>query len=249
MKQVWTPMTTSPLAPTRSRDSVDGELYGIRDSVSGMTLRFYHPHRRFDLWTAYAEGARASYRRYHVETALSLPDADSRSSTPVFAVTSDDDGKIWAGWYVNGPLRSVQQAYAPREFASEPVSASLVTDWIERALPEGVIELKGAWVDPASAQKSALADLTSRAFLHAMRLLGVRHAYCSAAEHAASRWFNSGAEELPGIIPARYPDDRYRTTMLCWDMETSLQRSTAEQRALFEAECEHVTGDLAERIR
>lgn len=241
--------TTSPLASHPSRISDSGELYGFRDSVSGMTLRFYRPNRRFDLWTAYADGARATYERYRVENALSLPTTTDLSSTPVFAVTSDDTGKVWAGWYVNGPLPAVHHAYAPSEFASEPVSASLVTDWISNALPEGVIELKGAWVDPASDQKSALADLTSRAFLHAMRLLGVRYAYCSAAEHAASRWFNSGARELPDIIPARYPDDRYRTTMLCWDMATSLELSTPEQRALFEAECEQVTGDPAERIR
>ncbi|SEF15914.1 hypothetical protein [Jiangella alba] len=229
-------MTTSPLK------SAARELYGFRDDVSGMTMRFYTPAQGFGHWTTYADGARASYQRYRVEQALTLPAVTDESEAPVFAITSDDSGKVWAGWYVNGPLRSMRDAYAPREFASEPVSASLVSDWIEAALPEGVIELKGAWVDPASEHKSALADLTSRAFLHAMRVLGVRYAYCSAAEHAASRWFNSGAEELPGIIPARYPDDRYRTTMLTWDGATAIERATDEQRRLFENECRTATG-------
>lgn len=231
---------TSPLRT--SQRTTAQELYGFRDEVSGMTLRFYIPSLRFDLWTTYVDGARSSYRRYRVERALTLPDATQDSAAPVFAIVSDDAGKVWAGWYANGPLRSMRDAYAPREFVSEPVSASLVTDWIEAALPDGVIELKGAWVDPTSEHKSALADLTSRAFLHAMRLLGVRHAYCSAAEHAASRWFNSGALELPGIIPARYPDDRYRTTMLCWDADTALEGATEEQRRLFLEECRTATG-------
>ncbi|TDD67313.1 hypothetical protein E1262_19660 [Jiangella aurantiaca] len=233
-------MTTSPLKS--SERTTTRELYGFRDEVSGMTLRFYTPSRRFDHWTTYMNGAQASYQRYRVEQALTLPAATQASTTPVFAITSDDSGRVWAGWYANGPLRSMRDAYAPREFVSEPVSASLVSDWIEAALPEGVIELKGAWVDPTSEHKSALADLTSRAFLHAMRMLDVRYAYCSAAEHAASRWFNSGAEELPGIIPARYPDDRYRTTVLTWDAETAMERATQEQRRLYDAECRTATG-------
>jgi hypothetical protein len=233
-------MTTSPLRT--AQHAAARELYGFRDEVSGMTLRFYTPSLRFDHWTTYVDGARSSYRRYRVERALTLPAATTASDAPVFAIASDDAGKVWAGWYANGPLRSMRDAYAPREFVSEPVSASLVTDWIEAALPDGVIELKGAWVDPTSEHKSALADLTSRAFLHAMRLLDVRYAYCSAAEHAASRWFNSGAQELAGIIPARYPDDRYRTTMLCWDAESALERATAEQRGMYLEECRTATG-------
>ncbi|WP_053204878.1 hypothetical protein [Jiangella muralis] len=230
---------TSPLKPAAPTTR---ELYGFRDEASGMTMRFYTPSRRFDHWTAYADGARASYRRFHVEQALALPVATQESSSPVFAIVSDDSGKVWAGCYVNGPLRSVRDAYAPREFVSEPVSASLASDWIEAALPDGVIELKGVWVDATAEHKSALADLMSRAFVHAMRLLGVRHAYCSAAEHAAPRWSNSGAEELPGVIPARYPDDRYRTTMLTWDAEKAVGRATDEQRRLFENEFRTATG-------
>ncbi|PZF84042.1 hypothetical protein [Jiangella anatolica] len=207
-----------------------------------MMMRFSTPNRRFDRWTAYADGARASYRRHLVEHALALPVVTPESRAPVFAIASDDSGKVWAGCYVNGPLRSVRDAYAPREFGAEPVSASLVTDWIEGALPYGVIELKAVWVDATAEHKSALADLMSRAFVHAIRVLGVRYAYCSAAEHAAPRWVNSGAVELPGIVPARYPDDRYRTTMLTWDGETALERATDEQRRLFEHDFRTATG-------
>ncbi|MBB5786802.1 hypothetical protein [Jiangella mangrovi] len=235
---------TSPLSTPLSaaQHTTTRELYGFRDEASGTTLRFSMPNRRFDQWMAYADGARASYRRHHVEHALALPVATQESGAPVFAIASDDGGKVRAGCYVNGPLRSVRDAYAPRELAGEPLSATLATHWIEAALPDGVIELKGVWVDATSEHKSVLADLMSRAFVHAMRLLGVRYAYCSAAEHAASRWANSGAEELPGVIPARYPDDRYRTTMLTWDAATAVGRATEEQRRLFENEFRTATG-------
>lgn len=210
-----------------------GELYAFRDKTSGMWLRFYTPARRYDLWREYVDGARRTYRKYHVEKALTLPEADLTSQTPVFSVMTDDAGKVRAGWYANGPLQAVTDAYAPREFASEPVSASLIAGWIDDVIPEGVLELKGAWVDPSTDLKAALADLTSRAFVHAMHMLGARYAYCTAAEHAAPRWFNSGAREMPGIVPAAYPDERYRTTVLWWDARTALDLSTPEQRSLF----------------
>jgi nitroreductase len=217
------------------------ELYGFRDAATGMWLRLLAPSRRFDLWRSYVEGARRAYQKYQVEKALHIPDATPESQTPIFAVATDDSGIVRAGLYVNGPLTTVHNAHTPREFASEPVSASVAAAWIAQALPAGVIEVKGVWVDPSSEHKAALADLMARTFVHAMRYLGVRHAYCSAAEHAASRWCNSGGRQLPGIVPAAYPDKRYRTTMLWWDVETSLELSSIEQRQLFISECGQAT--------
>lgn len=218
--------------------AVADELYAFRDRVSGMWLRFYNPARRFDLWRAYVEGACRTYRQFRVESALRLPDATPESAAPIFAVVTDDDGYVQGGWHINGPLRAVSEAIAPREFASEPLSASLVSEWIANAVPEGVIEVKAVWVEPTADMKPALADLTSRAFVHAMHCLGVRYAFCTAAEHAAPRWSNSGARELPGIVPAAYPDDRYRTTFLCWDMETALDLASPTQRLLFDVEAQ-----------
>ena len=226
-------MTAIQPTQTHQMTTATNELYAFRDKTSGMWLRFYTPSRRYDMWREYTDGARRTYSKYRVENALTLPEADPTSQAPVFSVMTDDTGRVWAGWYANGPLQAVADAYAPREFASEPVSASLIAGWIDGALPEGVIELKGAWVDPSSELKAALADLTSRAFVHAMHLLGARYAYCTAAEHAAPRWFNSGAREMPGIVPAAYPDERYRTTVLWWDAQTALDLSTSEQRSLF----------------
>ncbi len=226
-------MTVTNPPETDQPTTTTDELYGFRDAVSGMWLRFYNPARRFDLWQEYVAGAQRTYQKYRVENALTVPAASSTSTAPIFAVMSDDAGRVWAGWYANGPLQAVGDAYAPREFAAEPISAALITDWICDVIPAGVLELKGAWVDPSSDLKTSLADLTSRAFVHAMRLVGARYAYCTAAEHAAPRWFNSGAREMQNIVPAAYPDNRYRTTVLWWDGETSLEQSTPEQRQLF----------------
>ncbi|WP_051426484.1 hypothetical protein [Jiangella gansuensis] len=227
--------STSPrnaITPTRATTA----LYEFRDELSGTWLRFYTPARRFDLWQEYVAGAQRTYQRYRVENALRIPPATAETDVPFFAVASDDDGVVRAGWYTNGRLGAVSAAHAPSEFASEPFSAAMVAGWIDGVLEAGVMEMKGAWVDPESEHKSALADLLARSYLHALHVVGVPYAFGTAAEHAAPRWNQSGARSLDGIVFAAYPDDRYRTTFLWWHIDESPRLCTPEQRELFEAE-------------
>ena len=218
------------------------ELYGFRDSAADVWLRFYSPARRYDLWEAYVDGARRTYQRFNVESALTLPPVTRVSETPIFSVVTDEQGSVIAGAQINGPLTSLSQAYAPREFVGEPQSAALIAQRIFDAIPEGVFEIKGVWVDPSAGQKVALADVMSRSFVHAMYFLRVRHAFCTAAEHAAPRWCNSGGRPVPGVVPTPYPDERYRTTALWWDQQTWLQFATTEQAQLFVEESLWATG-------
>lgn len=231
-----TPLGADLLAATRS------ELYGFRDQTSGLWLRFYTPAMRFDLWRAYIDGARSTYRRFRVENALRLPTATPQSFWPIFAVAVDDDGTTRGGWYTMGPLAEVSHAHAPSEFASEPYSAALIVDWISSVLDEGVMEMKAAWVDPSSEHKSAIADLLARSYLHAMGVVGVKYAFGTAAEHAAPRWRNSGAQTLPGIVLAAYPDERYRTTFLWWGVDISPYMCSEDQQELYFNERDAVTG-------
>ncbi|TDE08241.1 hypothetical protein [Jiangella asiatica] len=217
-------------------------LYQFRDEPSQTWLRFYTPARRFDLWDEYVAGARRTYQRYRVESALKIPPATADSPGPFYAVASDDDGVVRGGWYTNGRLDSVTSAHAPSEFASQPYSAAMVADWIDGVLDTGVMEMKGAWVDPASEHKSALADLLARSYLHALHVVGVAYAFGTAAEHAAPRWGQSGARSLDGLVLATYPDERYRTTFLWWHVDGSPELCAPEQRELYEAERRQALG-------
>ncbi|NED99869.1 hypothetical protein [Phytoactinopolyspora halotolerans] len=211
-------------------------LLGFRDSASGASIGFYRPADRYDLWEAYVAGVRWAYQQHGAEAALKLPPVTLESMTPVFAVITDDDGMVIGGWYANGPLTAVSQAFAPSEFAADPISATLIAEWIDRALQEGAFEFKGVWANPVAPLKSALADLLARSFFHAMHLLGVRYAFCTAAMHAAPRWMSSGGRPLPGIPPTTYPDERYLTSFLHWDIKSAFRLSTSAQRRLFAAD-------------
>lgn len=229
------PTTPATVVPALSGRTTS-ELYGFHDSVSGTRLRFFNPVRRYDLWEEYVAGARRTYQKYRVESALRIPPASPHTTAPIFAVATDDSDTVRAGWYTKGPLTAVNEAHAPAEFASEPFSAALVADWIAGVLPAGVMEMKGAWVDPSSEDKSALADLLARSYLHAMHVVGVRYAFGTAAEHAAPRWGNSGANSLPDIVLAAYPDERYRTTFLWWSIDGSPAGCAPEQKELYDEE-------------
>lgn len=227
-----------PYTATQYMSTERDQLFGFRDSISGARLGFYRPADRYDLWEGYVAGVTRTYRHFGAEMALTLLPTTPDSSTPIFAVAMDDDDSIVAGWYVNGPLNSVTQAFAPEEFAADPVSAALIADWISTAIPHGVIELKGGWVDIEAQNKSALAGVVGRSVIHALRALNVNYAFATAAEHATRRWRHTGGRPLPGIAPTPYPDERYLTSFFSWDVDSAYRQSTVEQRRLFAADLE-----------
>lgn len=241
-------MTQAPLTRIPRTVTNRGELFGFRDGASGSWIRFYRPVDRFDLWQAYCDGAARTYRQFGADNALSLLPADPQSTTPIFAVVTDDHERVIAGWYANGPLTSVTSAFAPGEFAADPVSAAMIADWIHHVLPEGVIELKAGWVDSTASGKGALAGLIARSFVHALHFLGVRYAFGTVAQHAAKRWSGAGARPLPGIPPTAYPDERYLTSFFQWDVKSAFRYSTPEQRSLFISDLQPAPAGSVEKV-
>src|SRR5690606_3149441 len=122
-----------------SRETQNRYRFGARGS--GAWLSFHRPSDSFDLCAAYVGGARHSYQKYRVESALRIPDVTLESHTPTFAVVTDERGVVHGGWYADGPLTSVGDAYALSELGSEPISAALVAEWISGVLPAGVMEM------------------------------------------------------------------------------------------------------------
>ncbi|WP_166356391.1 hypothetical protein [Phytoactinopolyspora limicola] len=208
-------------------------LFGFRDSATGLRMEFHLPVHRFDLWQGYVEGVTRIYRTYGAESALRIPAVSPESPTPIFAVALDEDDTVVGGWYVNGPLTAVTEAYAPSEFAADPVYATLIAEWISHVIPDGAIELKAGWVDANNPARSQIANAIGRSVSHALRELNATYAFATAAEHATRRWARSGARPLPGIGPTPYPDERYLTHFYYWHAASTVIRSDTEQQELF----------------
>jgi hypothetical protein len=61
------------------------------------------PSAQPDLWTAYLEGARTSYRRFRVERVLEYEKTRDGKSTTLFFAAIDHDGQVAGGMRVRGP--------------------------------------------------------------------------------------------------------------------------------------------------
>jgi hypothetical protein len=195
--------------------------------TAGVWFEFHVPRTSPILWRHYLDGAEVAYRRRGVESALELDLVADGRSTSIFAVAREPDGQVVAGVRFQGPLLEVDQAHVSLEFAGSP-GEDMVRDALAYRIPAGVTEFKAGWVADGHRAHDALSDGVARCFVHGMRLLGARHGCCSAGAFATRRWESSGGRAMPGLEPVPYPNDRYQTTLLWWDLENT--RDLADRR-------------------
>lgn len=208
---------------------VPGSILGAYfEPLSGRHFVVAQPTAQPELWAAYLEGARRNYRQYGVESAIEYDEVRDGRSTALFAAAIDDDGRVVGGLRVRGRLAHAEQAHALREWAGRPGTAEMTTQIAQR-LPAGVIEVKAVWVDHDTDHKAALTAALARAFVHAMDLLQVRYALCTAAAHAVTRWQTSGGVVSAEVPAVAYPDERYRTLLMWWDRSRISDSVSCEQ--------------------
>src|SRR6202035_2051777 len=109
----------------------------------------------------------------------------------------DDSDRVVAGVRCHGPLQSASDAYVLRELDGHPrlqVGRAVLTDRVA----SGVVEMKGAWVDP-DFDRSGLSATIARCAVHAMNWFGARFAICSCATRTAPRWETTGGRRLEGL--------------------------------------------------
>ena len=199
--------------PSWASGDVAGELF---DAVSGRLFVVARPAAQPDLWAAYLEGARVSYCRYGVESAVDYDRVRDGAATSLFVAAVGSDGRVVGGLRVQGPYTRVDQACALREWAGREGTRELRRQ-LGRRLREGVVEVKAAWVDRDADRHDALTAVVARMFVHVLTLMNVRYAFCTAASHAVQRWESSGGVVSAEVAPVAYPDARYRTMLIWWD--------------------------------
>jgi molybdopterin/thiamine biosynthesis adenylyltransferase len=211
------------------RSPADRELplAGFVDRTSGSRIEVHHPLESPDRWRAYLDGAVSRYRAHGVLRALDRRELEDGRTTSLFFVAVDDADRVVAGLRCHGPLRAASEAYALRELEGHP-GLPVVRNLLEERVPSGLVELKGAWVDP-NFPGPGLSDALARCYVHAMNWFGARFAICTCAVETAPRWQTTGARRVEGLEPIGYPDDRYQTVVLWWDRSLVKQLSDAEQ--------------------
>lgn len=195
---------------------------GYRDAGSGHEVVVTTPSADPQLWQDYLAGAQRSYRLHGVEHALDFDQMqDGRSSSLLFVVLSSD-GEVIGGIRSQGPYTSADQSHAIVEWEGAPGQA-VVRAMIEQRLPEGVVEMKTAWVDGDQPARREVFTCLARTPIHAAMVLGARHVMGTAAVHSMAGWVAAGGvvADVPAVA---YPDERYRTS-LAWIDRTTLGAS------------------------
>jgi hypothetical protein len=214
------------------------------DPTSGRHFVFAEPAAQPAIWNSYLEGARRSYRQHGVEAAIEYGQVRDGRSTALFVVAMNDAGQVVGGLRAQSRLTEPDQAHAMREWGGRPGTAELRAQ-IAARLPFGIIEIKAVWVDHDADHRPALIAALARAFVHAMDVLQVRHALCTAAEHAAPRWQTSGGVVATDVAAVAYPDHRYRTMLMWWDRNEVAQLITSDQNAALTRESKLLFGRAA----
>lgn len=234
-------MAVEPIALVPAEGPGDGMLR-FRDAQSGCTFVAGSPQVHPDLWRECMDGALRIYRHYGSEDALEYDKVIDGHSTTLFFVALDSDGKAVAGVRAEGPHKHVDTVHAIADWSGLPGEAAF-RRMVAEQIPEGVIETKAGWAARESPHRSALAAGVSRAIVHCMTLLGVRYGVGVSPEHALGRYRSSGAS-VPWWIPAAsYPDERYRTVPVWWDLQTFRSVAADSQVRMIDAEWAELTAD------
>ncbi len=235
----WNYMAVEPIAVVPAEGPGDGMLQ-FRDTQSGCRFLAGTPRAHPILWRECMDGALRVYQRYGSEDALEYDTVIEGHSTSMFFVALDPNGKAVAGVRAEGPHKHVDEVHAVADWAGLPGEAAfrkLVADQI----PEGVIETKAGWTAREAEHRSELAAGVARAIVHCMVLLGVRYGVGVSPEHALERYRSSGARAPWWIPAASYPDDRYRTVPVWWDLRTYRSVASVSQVRLIDAELAELT--------
>ncbi len=140
------------------------------------------------------------------------------------AVTTE--GVVQGGSRALGPYGSGRQSHAVLEW-TEPDIRARIARILDAYVPHGLIEVKSTWVGSGAVRRSALSAGVARTLTYSMELLGTRYLVATSASTAVARWQEVGAEIVDEIPPCPYPDDRYRTYLILWDVE----RCRSERRS------------------
>jgi len=208
---------------------VSGDMVGdFFDPLSGRLFVVARPAAQPELWAAYLDGARVSYAQHGVESAVDYDRVRDGAATSLFVAAVEGDGRVVGGLRVQGPYTHVEQAYALREWAGRAGTTELRRQ-VGRRLGAGVIEVKAVWVDRDADRHDALTAVLARMFVHLLTLMDVRYAFCTAASHAVPRWQSSGGLVSTEVPAVAYPDERYRTLLMCWDQRNVFARMDGQQ--------------------
>ena len=214
---------------------------GYREPRSGYEMVVTTPASDPRWWQDFLAGAVSSYRAHGVEHALGLEEMRDGRSTSLLMVALDADRRVIGGIRTQGPYTEPDQAHAVEEWEGHPGQAEVrarVAAW----LPDGVVEMKAAWAADDVPDRRELVECLCRTPFHAATVLGARYSMGTAAAHIVPGWTRAGGVVAIDVPPVPYPDERYRTSLVCFDVTALSDSMTDRERAAMDDESAQLRG-------
>ena len=216
------------------------------DSTTGLRFEVHHPQGRPDLWKRYLDGAEARYAKHGIAPVLGRDAIEDGRNVSLFFVGFDKGGKVSAGVRAHGPLEQTSSCQALGEMAASS-EIDLLAGVVERNLPYGVIELKGAWGALNSGGLHTMGLTLARCTSHALTWLRAELALGGVATRLQKTAERSGAQLL-GEESVPFPSERYRTVLLGWRRSQVLSLADPVQAELLRIEADQLLGAAASPV-
>ncbi len=184
------------------------------DASSGLTFEVHHPMARPDVWREYLDGAEAEYARHGVGQAFHRAEIEDAAGVSMFFVGRRADGTVAAGIRCHGPLTSIEESESLREMRVSP-EIDYLSACVERFLPFGVVEQKGAWSSVKGVGPRAIFTTFNRCNLYAMEWLRCEFAICTVREQLQATIHANGGRQL-GTHSVPFPSEKHRTVMMAY---------------------------------
>ncbi|GAC47801.1 hypothetical protein [Gordonia aichiensis] len=215
----------------------------VADVTREVTMVVAAPEVVPDLWIEYLDGAHAAYSARGVADALDYDTICDGSTTTLFCAVVDTTDRVVGGLRVQGPYTHPHQSHAVDEWAGQSGQAALIAA-IGSRIASGLIEVKSAFVDPASSDAAATAGFLARTPLLLTAATGTRYMLATAADYVLARWESGGGRVDSDIPSTPYPNERYRTQAMFWDRDALSQCAKPAVWAAMCAEFEQISGTV-----
>jgi hypothetical protein len=206
-------------------DTLNFDGLSFDDVTTGLKVRCSTPTASPLLWRDYLDAAHQRYALHGVESALPSVTGESRSNEIFWSIF--DSTRTIAGLRVLVVSDSTK-ALTQEILKAHPHSERLKL-LIRRRCSEGILEGATAFVSESHRKFAGISDILARCIVHSLILLQARYLIGSAAEHSLPLWKRTGATVMDDIGAFPYPDDRYRSVVIWWDVQTFASLCNSEQ--------------------
>lgn len=189
------------------------------------------------LWVKYLAGLKREYSRMNVSHILDMNSLNDPASTDM-AMLAIINGEIISGLRFHARLKRAEDATVYKEMAGG--NLPLLSKYLERWIPENVIEPKGLWINSPSGARKRVLHLMARCGVYGAALMDCRYSICTSPKSITRIHINIGMQAMEEIGCVNYPTEDYQTTFGCVDLHQVLDLCDEQNSVLLRREWQYI---------